>query len=104
MNKPVARAANATSASSAQDVDRLLGAPRLVEAEDGNAYDALLSRVRDAVQPTDIIKEFWVRDVADLRELDRHCAAVAQRLREAAEAEVEAHFTFVGSPAALPKP
>src|SRR5215204_4865356 len=66
MDKRVARAMKAASASLAEDVGQLLGAPRLIAGEDGKAYDALLARVRDAVQPNDIIEQFWVRDVVDL--------------------------------------
>ncbi len=43
-----------------------LGRPVLLEGEDESAYDRLLAQVSDAVRPTDIIEEFWVRDVVDL--------------------------------------
>src|SRR4051812_8149885 len=43
-----------------------LGPPALIQGEDQSAYDCLLAQVTSAVQPTDVIEEFWVRDVVDL--------------------------------------
>lgn len=48
------------------DIQELLGPPPLLEGEDPAAYGALRDRVRDAVEPSDAIEEFWVRDVVDL--------------------------------------
>jgi len=42
------------------------GAPVLLEGEDGAHYDKLLTQVTAAVAPTDVIEEFWVRDVVEL--------------------------------------
>jgi hypothetical protein len=38
----------------------------LLEGEDGAHYDKLLTQVTAAVAPTDVIEEFWVRDVVEL--------------------------------------
>lgn len=48
------------------DVQALLGPPPLVPGEDEDAYAEILSRVRAAVGPKDVLEEFWVRDVVDL--------------------------------------
>jgi hypothetical protein len=42
------------------------GAPVLLEGEDGALYNKLLTQVTAAVAPTDVIEEFWVRDVVEL--------------------------------------
>ena len=44
---------------------RLFGPPALLEGEDAAAYDELAARLFSAVQPTDFIEEFWVRDLTD---------------------------------------
>jgi hypothetical protein len=44
----------------------LLGPPPLVEGEEAGAYEALAERIRFAVEPGDVLEEFWVRDVLDL--------------------------------------
>lgn len=44
----------------------LFGAPPLLQGEDKAAYDGLLARISDAVNPMDVIEEIWVRDVVDL--------------------------------------
>ena len=41
-------------------------APVLLEGEDEALYAKLLTQVTAAVAPTDVIEEFWVRDVVDL--------------------------------------
>src|SRR6266540_1558861 len=43
------------------------GQPPLLEGEDATAYDELLSRLREAVQPVDIIDEMFIDDVASLQ-------------------------------------
>ena len=43
-----------------------LGPPALLEGEDIGEYERLLAQVTAAVEPVDIIEEFWVRDVVDL--------------------------------------
>jgi len=43
-----------------------LGPPVLLEGEDQAHYTELLQKVTAAVEPGDIIEEFWVRDVVDL--------------------------------------
>lgn len=43
-----------------------LGAPVLLMGEDESEYNRLLAQVAAAVGPTDVIEEFWVRDVVDL--------------------------------------
>ena len=43
-----------------------LGAPVLLMGEDEAEYNRLLAQVAAAVGPTDVIEEFWVRDVVDL--------------------------------------
>ena len=48
------------------DAQALLGRPPLVHGENEGAYAELLSRVRAAVGPKDVLEEFWVRDVVDL--------------------------------------
>src|SRR5688500_4964099 len=40
--------------------------PALLEGEDEAAYQKLLAQVTAAVEPNDVIEEFWVRDVVDL--------------------------------------
>ena len=42
------------------------GAPVLLEGEDEALYEKLLTQGTAAVAPTDVIEEFWVRDVVDL--------------------------------------
>ena len=42
------------------------GPPPLLEGEDVAAYDELLARVSEGVQPNDILEEIWVRDIVDL--------------------------------------
>jgi hypothetical protein len=59
------------STQTAQGIERLgrtisLGAPPLIEGEDGTAYHLLHGRIAAAVKPKDIIEELWVRDIADL--------------------------------------
>jgi hypothetical protein len=44
----------------------ILGPPALLESEDAGAYDAMHDQVREAVAPTDVIEEIWVRDIVDL--------------------------------------
>jgi len=44
----------------------LFGAPPLFDAENSDAYDDMLSRVSNTVNPSNIIEEIWVRDVVDL--------------------------------------
>jgi hypothetical protein len=43
------------------------GQPPLLEGEDSAVYDELLSRLRQAVQPVDIIDEIFIDDVASLQ-------------------------------------
>jgi len=43
------------------------GQPPLLEGEDAAAYDELLSRFRETVQPVDIIDEMFIDDVASLQ-------------------------------------
>jgi hypothetical protein len=45
---------------------RLFGEPPVLEGEDRAAYDELLSRIRAAVKPVDIIEEMFIADVASL--------------------------------------
>jgi hypothetical protein len=42
---------------------RLFGEPHVLEGEDRAAYDELLSRIRAAVKPVDIIEEMFIADV-----------------------------------------
>jgi hypothetical protein len=48
------------------DLQSLLGPAPILEGEDASAYEALRVQIRAAVEPKDIIEEFWVRDVVDL--------------------------------------
>ena len=57
-------AAPATVAGKASGAD--LGPPVLLMGEDESEYNRLLAQVAAAVGPTDVIEEFWVRDVVDL--------------------------------------
>jgi hypothetical protein len=43
----------------------LLGPAPLLEGEDSNAYNELLTRISAKVAPTDVLEEIWVRDVVD---------------------------------------
>lgn len=43
----------------------LLGEPLLLPGEDRVAYDTLLARVIEAVQPTDILEQIWISDAVD---------------------------------------
>ena len=49
-----------------QDVDQLLGPPALVPGEDPAVYQNLLQRIRQAINPRDMIEQFWARDITDL--------------------------------------
>ena len=42
------------------------GPPPLLVDEDSAAYDSLLAHVSEAVKPSDVLEEIWVRDVVDL--------------------------------------
>lgn len=53
-------------ASNEAPLDQLLGPPPLVGGEDSAAYEELLERVTDEVEPQGIIEQIWVRDVADI--------------------------------------
>jgi len=44
----------------------MFGVPPLLEGEDFKAYNALLTKLRDAVKPADVIDEMWVEDCAYL--------------------------------------
>ena len=57
-----------SSNSAATQVKRSVpfGPPPLLEGEDVAAYDELLARVSEGVQPNDILEEIWVRDIVDL--------------------------------------
>ncbi len=57
---------NEPSGPAVRDIDSLLGASPLFKGEDQKAYRSLGDRVRDLVKPTDIIEQFWTRDVVDL--------------------------------------
>jgi hypothetical protein len=48
------------------DAQALLGRPPVLHGEDERTYAELLTRVRAAVRPKDILEEIWVRDVVDL--------------------------------------
>ena len=52
--------------SSGSKASNDLGPPVLLVGENRDTYDSLLARVTAAVDPCDIIEEFWVRDVVDL--------------------------------------
>jgi hypothetical protein len=56
--------ARAKFSKSRPSVPTLFGSPQLLEGEDPAAYDELLSRLRAAVQPVDIIDEMFMHDVA----------------------------------------
>ena len=53
-------------ASRTKSPHSLFGPPPIIDGEDSTAYDELLSRISDAVAPTDFIEEIWVRDLADV--------------------------------------
>jgi hypothetical protein len=42
------------------------GAPPLIAGESAAAYEALLARVSNALNPADALEEIWIRDVVDL--------------------------------------
>jgi hypothetical protein len=44
----------------------LFGPPPLIEGEDTQAYDELLTQISTAVRPADILEDIWVRDIVDL--------------------------------------
>jgi hypothetical protein len=54
------------SSSSITPSSRLFGPPPVLAGEDGDAYDELLRRVCEAVQPVDVIDEILVVDVVAL--------------------------------------
>jgi hypothetical protein len=67
MSKPTAKPVNASLAISlASVVDVFRGPPPLIAGEDAAAYEELLGRMADAVQPENIIDEFSVRNLAYL--------------------------------------
>jgi hypothetical protein len=70
-----------TMSASAQ---ALLGRPPLVRGEDEGTYAELLARVQAAVEPKDVIEEFWVRDIVDLSWEAVRLTARFERLRQAA--------------------
>jgi hypothetical protein len=43
-----------------------LGSVQLLAGEDAVHYEELLARITGALQPSDVLEEIWVRDVADL--------------------------------------
>jgi hypothetical protein len=77
-------AAPATVAGKASGAD--LGPPVLLMGEDESEYNRLLAQVAAAVGPTDVIEEFWVRDVVDLelrpRVLQRFGCMMGQGVKE----------------------
>jgi hypothetical protein len=54
------------AASVETDLEEIFGAPPIVPGESEANYRSLYQRVRHAVEPADLIEEFWVRDVTDL--------------------------------------
>jgi hypothetical protein len=42
------------------------GPPPLIEGEDTQAYDEILTQISSAVKPADILEDIWVRDIVDL--------------------------------------
>ena len=42
------------------------GPPALIAGESPDAYEELLLRVANALQPADVLEEIWIRDVVDL--------------------------------------
>ena len=52
--------------SIAGDHLEIFGPPPLLDGESQEVYDTLLARVTGAVNPKDIIEEFWVHDIVDL--------------------------------------
>jgi hypothetical protein len=44
----------------------LFGPPPLFDGDDPKTYDDLLTEISNAVTPTDILEEIWVRDILDL--------------------------------------
>lgn len=66
---------------------QMFGPPPLHEGEDKDAYEALHTRLRQAVMPTDIIEEIWVRDVADLTWESRRLRVLKAKLMEVTSAQ-----------------
>jgi hypothetical protein len=65
---PNASSKTKSNTSAVAKVQRLtlFGSPQLLEGEDAAAYDELLTRLRAAVKPIDIIEEMFTADVAFL--------------------------------------
>jgi hypothetical protein len=42
------------------------GPPPLIPGEDPTAYEMLLARITEAVEPKDVLEEIWVREMVDL--------------------------------------
>jgi hypothetical protein len=65
---PKANSKTKSKTSALAKVQRLtlFGSPQLLQGEDEAAYDELLSRVRAAVKPVDIIDEMLIDDVVSL--------------------------------------
>jgi hypothetical protein len=47
-------------------LEAIIGPPLILDGESGDRYCELYDRVRDAVQPNDMIEELWARDIVDL--------------------------------------
>jgi aminoglycoside phosphotransferase len=75
-------------ASERDRVHWLLGEPLLLAGEDRAAYDTLLAKVIEAVQPTDILEQIWTCDAVDrqweiLRQRRFKTALIAANWQEA---------------------
>jgi hypothetical protein len=44
----------------------LAAAPPLIEGESPAGYDELLARVRETLQPGDVLEQIWIREIVDL--------------------------------------
>jgi hypothetical protein len=57
---------NTTPAVHPTSADAALGPASLIPGEKPCSYDELLARFTEALKPSDIVEEMWVRDVVDL--------------------------------------
>src|SRR5436309_15765666 len=95
MPKPPQRAAKAAAALTPEIVE-IFGAPPLLSTEDAGAYDDMLAKLANAVQPDDIIACLLIKDIADKRtEIARYRRQKAALVEDATQHQRETKMDWL---------
>ena len=95
MPKPTHRSAKAAAALTPEIVE-IFGAPPLLSTENGRAYDDMLAKLANAVQPDDIIACLLIKDIADKRiEIARYRRQKAALVEKATQQERETRMDWL---------